>query len=183
MGEHFPQGIAALSWSSLGRQQMPQTGFYGDKLRHSLLLPSFSKGLGQGYRSMSGGHTIQPCPTEGTELPPHPEDTGAGLGFTCSHSCSTQCGGQFLSPQGCTARGLVAGSHCELEITLPSRLRHATKRLMRPSPHEPEHLESKRHLDTSESWELERSGLVLPAELSPESSPNTGTVTLDPKDL
>ena len=65
----------------------------------------------------------------------------AGLGFTWSHSCSTQCAGQFLSPHGWTARGLVAGSHCELEITLPSRLRHAMKRLMRPSPHEPEHLE------------------------------------------
>lgn len=25
MGEQFPQGIAALPWSSLGRQQMPQT--------------------------------------------------------------------------------------------------------------------------------------------------------------
>lgn len=77
----------------------------------------------------------------------------------------------------------MAGSHCELEITLPSRLRHAMKRLMRPSPHDPEHLESKRHLDTSESRELGRSGLGVPVEFSPESSPDTGTVALDPKGL
>lgn len=78
----------------------------------------------------------------------------------------------------------MAGSHCELEITLPSRLRHTMKRLMRPSPHEPEHLESKRHLDTSDRQQgIGEVGLVVPGELSPEPSPHTGTVALDPKGL
>lgn len=49
---------------------------------------SFSKQLGQAYRSTSGGHTVQLCSAEGTKLPPRPvgygverrsEDMGLGL--------------------------------------------------------------------------------------------------------
>lgn len=179
MGEQFPQGIAALPWSSLRRQQTPQTLGVLWGTAGIFITPSpFLKGAGtriqiHAWRShyttvlcQENQAPTTSCGIWGGGVERRSEDTGPALGFTCSHSCSTQCAGQFLSPHGCTARGLVAGSHCELEITLPSRLRHATKRLMRPSPHGPEHLESKRHLDTSESRELERSGLVVAVEES-----------------
>lgn len=61
--------------------------------------------------------------------------------LTCSHSCSTQWAGQFLSPHGCTASGLSSGSHWPSEITFPLLFLHTTQRLILPSPHGPEHLE------------------------------------------
>lgn len=71
-----------------------------------------------------------------------PVRAGPGLGsgsLTRSQSWASQWAGQFLSPQGWMARGLVSIWHCDSGTTRPSLVLQYTCLIMRPWPQLPLH--------------------------------------------
>lgn len=83
--------------------------------------------------------TEKGCMGKQKVIPPPCRKKQPESSLTLSQSWASQCTGQFLSPQGCIASGLVSMLHWDSGTTRPSLVLQYTCRIILPCPQPPLH--------------------------------------------